>query len=92
MAAVLNPGSAVMTNGAPLSPRVRTEAERESWRAGFEAGMKAGTTRVLQSTALEDMVMQIRLLNITVDALCRELEARDKTLQFYRDTMRWLGE
>lgn len=94
MANAPNPGSKNTMPGAPAEPwTLREETEFQlGYRMGREVGTRQGVSRVLQSHALEEMALKIRLLETMVDALSRELEARDKTLQFYRDTMRWLGE
>lgn len=47
---------------------------RAEWRDGYESGLKAGTQRTLQSHALEDIAMELRLLRVLYAGVCEALD------------------
>jgi hypothetical protein len=92
MAHAPSPGSESTTSGEPPSPRVRTEAERESWRQGFAMGLKAGTTRVLQSPTLEQMATDLMLSKLALDTLAAVAHEREKRILWLEGVIRYLDE
>jgi hypothetical protein len=53
------------------------DERREEWRAGYDSGIRAGTTRVLQSHAVLAMAFELKLLRAAlkgVQGLVAELE------------------
>jgi hypothetical protein len=64
-----------------LADAERTAPERrEEWRAGFDSGVKAGTTRYFNSPVMETIAVELTLLRTLYAAVCDELEQRDKVL------------
>ena len=57
---------------------------RAEWRAGFDAGRKAGAIVYFESRTMENVALTIILLEATVDILSRELAARDRALERQR--------
>ena len=46
---------------------------RAEWRDGYESGLKAGVQRTLQSHALEDIAMELKMLRTLYGATCAAL-------------------
>jgi hypothetical protein len=61
---------------------------REEWRAGFDSGMKQGTSRVLQSGALEQIVLELSLQRATTDVAVQ----RETLLAHWKTEAQWWRE
>jgi hypothetical protein len=71
------------TSSRPSLSCVETETarlRRAKWRAGFDAGLKAGASRYFQSETMVDLAVELTLLRTLFIALCNEVEHRGKVL------------
>lgn len=50
---------------------------RQEWRDGFDAGMKQGTSRVLQSDALGQIVAELKMLRTFVECMTEVAHQRE---------------
>jgi hypothetical protein len=48
--------------------------QRQEWRDGYDAGLKAGSQRVLQSQMIEDIALEVKMLRLAVTSLGQQAE------------------
>jgi hypothetical protein len=68
-----------------MKPGVHTSEERSAWREGFQAGLKAGTTRTLQSPTLENLFLELTLLRLVCDAMTQAASEQQAELDRLRE-------
>lgn len=61
---------------------------REEWRDGFDSGMKQGTSRVLQSSAVEQLALELTLYRAALDVSAQ----REKLLAHWKAEAQWWRE
>jgi len=61
---------------------------RDEWRDGFDSGQKSGTQRVLQSDALEQLVLELVMQRATVGVAIQ----RERLLEHWKAEARWWHE
>jgi hypothetical protein len=65
---------------------------REEWRDGFDAGIKQGTTRVLQSDAMEQIAFDLTIHRVVVNGMIQVAEERERLLAHWKAEAQWWQE
>ena len=61
---------------------------RQEWRDGYDSGMRSGTQRVLQSSALEQLMLELTLQRAMTDVAMQ----RERLLQHWKSEAQWWRE
>lgn len=65
---------------------------RQEWRDGFESGVKQGTTRVLQSDALAQIALELKVTRTFNDAMAEVAHQRERLLAHWKSEAQWWRE
>lgn len=83
------------TESEPLVVDVTTEMigeRREEYHAGFDSGLRQGATRVLQSDALGQLALSLRVHKALNEAMCDVAHQRETLLAHWKAEAQWWRE
>lgn len=79
-----------------LDTKLGVNLEREAWKAGHDAGMKRGAASFFQSTVMENLSVEIKLLKVLNAALMEGLRMAERDRDFwhakFKDCVRVIGK
>lgn len=64
---------------------------RAEWRAGFDAGVKAGVNRYLQSRVFEDLALELTMLRAAVTAMTAVANEREQRIEWLEGVLQFTG-
>ena len=65
---------------------------RAEWHDGVDYGLKQGTTRVLNSPAMQQIAFDLKLHRIVVDGMIKVAEDRERLLAHWKAETQWWRE